>query len=169
MMMMQPFVLLNQVHIDRLEKLEKTLLVSQPYSRGINRLQHDDDKMDILLTDYSDKGLANIHFNAVKAEKFSSIINLKNRQHYQVLQQMLAGDKYRLYWAVIEDDKQVLKILQNVYKDKIRAYIAACTNWNIKGSDKIDVNAEVIFGELFVNLKWRTQRHRAELSAVEKF
>ena len=167
--MLQPFVLLEQKHIDRLEKLKRPLLVTQTYTRGIGSLVKSD-QVDILLSDYSDPGLAEMHKNAVRNDKYASIINLGNVDHYQKLIQMLEGNSYRLYWCVIESEAAIEKILNAYYKSKVRDYITHNTTWRISGNDKLGAqNIEVVFGELFVNLKWRTQRKRVELSEIEKY
>lgn len=186
--MLQPFVLLEQKHIDRLEQLGKYLLVVQRYYRGANHLQSDNDKTDLLLTEYSNRGLADTHKSAVRLNRVSKIletdewmegsladnkyvciINLKNIDHYQKLQQMLNGEKYRLYWNIPKDPESLKRVIRSAYREKIYRFVTEQWNWAMKGNDNISVKEEVIFGQLFVNLKWSDRKRRVELARIEKY
>lgn len=186
--MLQPFILLEQKHIDELEKVGKTFLVSQQYYLGANYQQRDDDKIDILVTDYPNRGLADIHYNAKRGNKikgtediieaaamiehdlkFTSVIDLKNINHYQTLQKMLEGDKYRVYWAVTIDNEKVRNVIRTVYADKIYRYIIHHLKWPMKGNDTLVIKEGVIFGELFVNLKWNNYKKRIPLADIQQY
>ncbi len=169
--MLQPFVLLEEKHIERLEKLKKTILVTQTYTRGANHLLKQESAVDILITDYSAKGPAEIHYNALRnTDKYGAMMYLTKTVHKEKLMEMLEGRKYRLYWSVIESEQEVLKILDAYYKPKVRDFISQKTTWRVAGNDQVVVDGiEVVFGELFVQLKWRTQKKRVELSEIEKY
>ena len=80
----------------------------------------------------------------------------------------MAGNQYRLFWSVVLSNAETKKRLEP-YTDKIRKYINTSTNWEIKGNDAVSFQGiEVTFGELFVTLKWRTQKRRIKFEEIEK-
>lgn len=186
--MLQPFILLEQKHIDALEKAGRIFLVTQHYTRGANYLEKDDDKIDILITDYSNRGMADIHYNAkrgnpIKAtadtiemakllqpdKKWTSVIDLKNISHYQKLQDMLQGNKYRLYWAVTRDKVEIKKMIRSLYATEIYNYMVHCLKWPVKGSDKFDIKEGVVFGELIVHLRWNSFKKWVPLMDIQQY
>lgn len=186
--MLQPFILLEQRHLAALEKAGKFFLVTQRYHFGANHLQHDDDKIDILVSDYPNRGLADIHYNAVRGhaikaatdmqeaaamltqdKELSAIIDLRKVKHYQTLTSMLQGERYRLYWAITQDKLKVRATIKAVYGTRIFCYLRDELQWPVKGSDAIDIKEGVIFGELFVNLRWKELTKRIPLLEVENY
>lgn len=166
--MLQPFVLFERKHLDKLIQLKKIYLVTQSYSRAQDHFANEV-RIDILLTDYDKPGEANMHLNAVKNDKYSSIIRLDHAEHLQKLMEMLSGGKYRLFWSVVQSSNDMKRRLQSSYTNKIRKYIDFQTSWRVRGDETIEVEGlEVTFGELFVTLKWRTQKLRIKFEDIEK-
>ncbi|MBC7509747.1 MAG: hypothetical protein H7320_13515 [Ferruginibacter sp.] len=165
--MMQPFVLFEKKYLDKLIQLNKMYLVTQSYSRAYDHFANHT-AVDLLITDYDDPGLAGMHLNAVKKDKYASIIRLDSDAHKTKLLEMMAGNQYRLFWSVVLVNADTKKRLE-AYKDKIRKYIDTSTNWQVKGNDAVNFEGiEVTFGELFVTLKWRTQKRRVKFEEIEK-
>jgi hypothetical protein len=105
--MVQPFIAFEKKYINRLVEQKKFYLVTQTYKRGIDLLTGDE-KIPVLLSDYDNPGLAEIHFKAVRQDKFASIIHLNKREHFDKLITMVEPtSKYNLYWSVIQDRKQL--------------------------------------------------------------
>jgi hypothetical protein len=77
--MFQPFETFKSEYINRLVKMDKKFLVSQTYNKAFDHFE--ETRTDILLSDYDDLGLAQIHYSAVKHDKFASIIDLTNPKH----------------------------------------------------------------------------------------
>ncbi|RYF86468.1 MAG: hypothetical protein EOO03_11765 [Chitinophagaceae bacterium] len=186
--MLQPFILLEQKHLELLEKTGKVFLVTQRYHFGANHLQNDDDKIDLLVSDYPNRGLADIHYNAVRGnpikvskdiqdaaalltpdKEFSAVIDLRKGSHYQTLLRMLEGDKYRLYWDFTLDKLKVRETIRVVYGARIYSYLTNELKLPIKGSDKVEIKEGVIFGELFVNLRWNSFKKRLPLLDIENY
>ena len=166
--MLQPFEKFSSTYIDRLILLKKIYLVSQTYSRAYNHLA-DVHKVDILITDYDDPGLAKIHLNAVKHDKYAAMIDLRKEKHKEKIKSMLEPESnYALYWSVVKDIKQMQEKLNNCYKDNMRRYIAMATNWRIGGDEHIKPFFEVTFGELFITLKRGSQTLRVKFEEIEK-
>lgn len=166
--MLQPFVLFEKKYLAKLVKLKKIYLVTQSYNRAYDHFANET-RIDILVTDYDDKGLAEMHLNAVKKDKYASIIKLNQEGHQNKLSEMLTGTRYRLFWSVVQSAADTKKSLEAAYKDKVRRYIEQNTTWRIAGDDLVKVDGlEVIFGELFVTLRWRNQKRRIKFEEVEK-
>jgi hypothetical protein len=162
--MLQPFEKFTQQYLGKLIQLNKNFLVSQGYKRGYD---HFNDKTAILLTDHENAGAAQMHYNAVKADPYASIINLEKPAHKAKVIEMLEGDKYSLYWSVVPGVADLKKRMEKKYKDHIRRYIQLTTNWRIGGDEKIETQLEVVFGELFIIIKWRTKRLRLTFEEIE--
>jgi hypothetical protein len=166
--MLQPFELFRVIFIEKLLKLKKRYLVSQSYKRALNHFE-EEQKTDILLTDYDVLGAANIHLNAVKHDKYASVIDLENPVHKNKLIEMLSeNSKYRVFWSVVKSSKELQLGIDAKYKDNMRRYIERHTNWRIKSDATIYPSIEVTFGELFIVLKYAGQTLRIKFEEIEK-
>lgn len=165
--MFQPFELFKPEYINRLIKMDKIYLVSQSYHKAFDHFE--DPKTDILLTDYDQLGLAQIHFSAVKHDKYASIIDLTNPKHKEKILQMFHADSgYRLFWAIVKSADDIKKRMNLKYKDNMRRYIMKHTKWRIDASENIRPSLQVIYGELFIILKRGSQTLRVKFEDIEK-
>lgn len=165
--MLQPFVKLEQLFIDKLVALKKHYLVTQSYARSQDHFE-EKKKTGILISDYDDPGLAKIHLNAVAHDAYAALLDIRKPQHYNKLQEMLQGDKYELYWCIVRSAADLKKRLDAGYKGKIRTWVERKTHWNIAASDAVATQFEVRFGELFLILKWRSQRASLKFEEIER-
>ena len=166
--MLQPFELFNERYLERLIQLKKFYLISQSYPRGINHFA-EAHRIDILVTDYESPGEAQMHLNAVKNDKYGALIDLQKTEHKKKILDMLTGEKYQLYWSIVKSADDLQKRLQVGYKDKMRKYIQANTDWRIGGDETITPSIETTYGELFINLKWKTKRLRIKFEDIERY
>lgn len=147
--------------------MDKKYLVSQTYDKAFDHFE--ETKTDILLTDYDQLGLAQIHYSAVKNDKYASIIDLTNPKHKAKILEMLHPDSgYRLYWAIVKSIDEVKKRMDLKYKNNIRRYIMKQTTWRIDASEVIRPSLQVIYGELFIILKRGNQTLRVKFDDIEK-
>jgi hypothetical protein len=147
--------------------MDKIYLVSQSYHKAFDHFE--DPKTDILLTDYDQLGLAQIHFSAVKHDKYASIIDLTNPKHKEKILQMFHADSgYRLFWAIVKSADDIKKRMNLKYKDNMRRYIMKHTTWRIDASEAISPSLQVIYGELFIILKRGSQTLRVKFEEIEK-
>ena len=166
--MLQPFEIFKSQYIPGLIGLKKTLLVAQSYSNGFDHFA-EVHKTDILLTDYDDIGLAKIHLAAIKADKYAAVLDITKEKHLQKLKEMLAPDsEYALYWAIVRSTGDLKKRVDMKYRDHIRRWIMKNTTWRIGGDETIRPQLQVIFGELFVTLKYGSQEVRIKFEEIEK-
>lgn len=165
--MFQPFELFQPQFINRLIKMDRKYLVSQTYDRAFDHFE--ETKTDILLTDYDQLGLAQIHLSAVKQDKYASIIDLTNPKHKSKLLEMFHPESgYLLYWAIVKRASEVKKRIDLKYKNNIRRYIIKHTAWRIYANEAITSTLQVIYGELFIILKRGSQTLRVKFEEIEK-
>jgi hypothetical protein len=165
--MLQPFIKLEQLFINKMLSLHKVYLVTQSYNRHHDHFS-DDNRQGILVSDYDDAGLATIHYNAVSHDRYAAILDLRKPAHYKKLQEMMKGEEYALYWCIVKSAAELMKRLDAGYKGKIRSWVEKNTSWNIKASDRVLTQFEVRFGELFLILKWRTQKASLNFEEIER-
>jgi hypothetical protein len=165
--MFQPFELLKKEYLPRLVSMGKIYLVTQSYHRGFNHFA-ESHTIDILVTSYNDRQYAEVHKNAVKNDKYASIIQLSSDMHKQKLIEMIEGEQYAVYWAVVKSDKELQERMKFNYADNIRRYVDRHTNWKISGDSSLKVQLEVIFGELQLVLKHGSKQQRVTFEDIEK-
>lgn len=165
--MFQPFELFKPMYYERLKKMNKNYLVTQSYPRGFNHFA-EAHQIDLLITDYDDLMYAKVHLNALKNDKYASIIHLNNEKHKATFEQMMSGEKYCLYWSVVKSAEELQKRLDAKYKDNVRRYIERNTSWRISSETTMKPKLEVVFGELFLHLQYGSQKIRVKFEDIEK-
>jgi hypothetical protein len=165
--MLQPFERFRLSYIPRLIELNKPILVSQTYSRAMQAFG-DGEKKGILLSDYDDMGLAKIHYKAVIRDEYAAIIDLSKPAHRAKLEEMLEPESgYQLFWSVVKSKHQLEQKINAVYKDKMRDYITNHTTWRIDRDTTIRPSVQMIFGELFIVIKYGKQVIRIKFEELE--
>lgn len=166
--MFQPFIEFKPEFIDRLIEVNKKYIVSQTYKRAFNHFA-ETHKTDILFSDYDDIGLAKIHCDALKNDKYAALIYLTEPKHREKVNSMLSVDsQYRVYWSVVQNAGDVKKRIDLKYKDNIRRYIQKNTTWRIGMDESIKPIMQVIYGELFLVLKRGNQTLRIKFDEIER-
>jgi hypothetical protein len=166
--MLQPFEKFKPGYVERLLHLNKPFIVTQTYTRADARLA-EGINASLLLSDYDDMGLAKIHFKAVIDDPYAAIIHLTKAAHRKKLtEMMLPGSAYQLYWAVVKSKKELEHIVNTRFKDKMREYIAANTTWRIERDTSVRPSVQLIFGELFIVIKYGKQVVRVKFEELEK-
>lgn len=162
--MFNPFSKFQEKFIPTFRKVKKRFLVSQTFTRDKKV-----GKTCLILTHYDDKGLAQIHFNAVSFDKFASIIDLEKDKHREKLLEMLTPQSnYLVYSSLTIDPAEVKKAVDGLFKERIQRFINNNTNWRISREQTVRPKLEVTFGELYVVLKYGTQTLRVKLEEIEK-
>lgn len=167
--MLQPFEDFKPAYISRLLKLDRRWLVSQTYRRvQEENLDPADIRINLLFSDYVELGEAKLHFNAVKKDPYAAIIDLKNPAHLKKIQEMLmAGSRYRIYFAVVRSAKELENLVNKKYKDKLKQYVDKQTNWRISRDAIVKPTIQLSFGELYIILKHGSQHIRIKFEDIE--
>lgn len=165
--MLQPFEKFKVTYIEKLLQLNKPYLVSQTYKRVPGSMG--DQKLNLLVSDYDDLGLAKIHYKAVINDKYAAIIHLSKSAHVKKLTDMLQpGSRYEVFWAVVKSRLQLEQQVNKRYKDRMREYLTANTTWRIDRDANIRPSVQLIFGELFIVIKHAKQVIRVKFDELEK-
>ena len=164
--MFQPFEKFRKEYIDRLIRMNKIYIVSQSYDKAFDHFE--DPKQNILFTDYDQLGAAQIHYSAIKNDKYASLINLSNAKHKSKVSEMLCDDSnYHVYWAIVKSVDEIKKRLSLKYTANIRRYIQKNTTWRIGSDETVRPSLQVVYGELFIILKRGNQTLRIKFEEIE--
>lgn len=167
-MTLQPFETFCLRYLERLITLKKFFLVTQTYHRG-RAVGGEQGKTNLLITDYDDKGLACTHYNAIREDRYAAVIDLRHTEHKRVLLAMLEDSSpYRLYWAVVSSTKELEGTVSHSFRDNMRRYILSHTDWRIARDTTIRPQLQLIFGELYLTLKYASQTLRVKFEEIEK-
>lgn len=165
--MLQPFELMRPIYIERLIPMKKVYLVSQTYKRGQNPLD-DAPKVSLLLTDYDDPGLAKIHLNALRGDKYAALIDLTKPEHKQKVLEMLSPKSaYQVYWSMVRSLEKVESDIDRNYRDNVKRFVAKRTAWQPPRDETVGTEIEVIFGEIFITLRYRKEKVRITFEELE--
>ena len=166
-MKVQPFIPFEKKYLTRLMQIKQYYWVSQSYSRGTSIITGY--KIPILLTNYDDSALAEIHRKAVKGDIYAAVIDIQKETHFNILTAMLQPtSKYYLYWGVIDDFKKLERTLNEQFAENLKRYIDKKTTWRIGSGEAVRPGFQLTFGELYITLKWSGQSIRIKFDEIEK-
>jgi hypothetical protein len=168
--MLQPFEPFRPEFVDRLLRLNKKFLVTQTYPAGADTCEADiAQKIPLLVSDYEQLSRAKTHCNAVRpGDRYAAIIRLEVPEHVQKLHEMLApGSGYRLYFAVIKSREELQRRLDRDCREHMRRWIDRHTTWRIKKDAVITPSLQLIFGILYIELKYAGQTVRITFEELQ--
>jgi hypothetical protein len=123
----------------------------------------------ILTTHYDDKGMAFVHHKAVVGDRYASVIDLERETHRKQLDNILTDDsKYIVFSSLIRNRERVEKQTTELYKEKYWRYLQVHSKAGISPTKTLRPSLQLIFGELFVVLKYGAETLRTKLSDIEK-
>jgi hypothetical protein len=167
--MLQPFEEFKPVYINRLMQLERRWLVSQTYTR-VKEIDEGRSsvRINLLLSDYAALGEAKLHHNAVKNDRYASIIDLMHPPHLNKIREMLMTESgYRIFFAVVRSAKELENTVNRKYKERLKQYVEKQTNWRISRDSVVRPTIQLSFGELFIILKHGNQSIRIKFQEIE--
>lgn len=162
--MHNPFPLLTGQLLVSFIKTGHKYFVRQTYKRGID---HFDDtiKAAFLISHYSDKSKADIHFKALTADGNRFLYDINEPEHLQKLQTAAEQPKgFKIYTPLLQNEWRPT----NALSQQIKKYIGGNLNWQPKKSEGVKCNLFLQFGELFLTLKWKSSEVKIPLSEVER-
>lgn len=166
--MLQPFELFRPMYLPKLVSLGKMFLVTQTYTRAMDQFS-EEKKINILVSDYDDLGLARVHLNAVKHDKFAAILSLDKPAHKnKLIELMHANSKYHVFWAIVKSGKELEERVNTKYRDHMRKYIMLHTNWRLDRNTSMRPTIQVTFGELYIILKHGSETLRIKFEDIER-
>ena len=163
-----PFEKLTHALIYAFRKKGKRWLVSQTLQLNITDPQLLTKTL-ILTTHYDDKGLAWVHHQAVMDDRYASMIDLEREIHRKQLDNILTNEsKYILFSSLIRNRELVEKQATEMYREKYWRYLQEHSKAGISPTKSLRPSLQLIFGELFVVLKYGAETLRTKLSDIEK-
>jgi hypothetical protein len=165
--MLQPFEIFSGRYLQKLLELNRRWIVTQSYARGIDPFA-EHKKTPVLLTDYDDIATAKTHWNSVSHDRYGAIIDLEKPMHLGKLREMMAEDSpYILFWAVVRSVEELEERINSKYKDHMRRYIENRTHWKPGGDQSMSPSIQVIFGEIFIILKYQKEVLKVKFEEIE--
>jgi len=166
-MLLNPFEKLSPDLITAFRKKGKRWLVSQTMTlRAAQALG--ESKIFLLMSHYDDQGMATVHLKAVTNDKFAALIDLEKNIHRQQIEKILAVDSpYIVYSSLIRNKETVTRMISERYKEKYHRYIQQHAQSGISTHKSLRPSLQLIFGELFVILKYGSETLRTRLSEIE--
>ena len=163
-----PFEKLTHSLISSFRKKGKRWLVSQTLQLNISDPELLSKTL-LLMTHYEDKGLALVHHKAVVEDKYASVIDLERDIHRRQLDNILSHDsRYLVFSALIRNREIVEKKATEMYKEKYWRFIQQHSQSGISPTKSLRPSLQLIFGELFVVLKYGAETLRTKLADIEK-
>jgi len=165
--MLHPFEPFKASYIPRLLELKKHFLVTQTYHRYTDTALGDA-KTSLLLTDYMDINLAKTHVQALPGDKYAALLNLQHLTHHAKLIELLGEtSRFGVFWAVVKNAKELEDRINRTCKEHLKRFIEQHTHWRISRETVLRPSVELVFGELYVTLKYGSQTIRIKLSEIE--
>lgn len=165
--MEQPFLPFTPYFLKRLIAMNKVYLVTQTYNRFLSS-NASQPKKPLLISDYADYAMAKTHWDALKSDPYRAVLDLNNLAHKTRLLQLLEpGSDYLLFWAVIENLEKLQKHINRKYSEHLRRYIERQTSWRIGSDNSLRPSLQLVFGELFMVLKFSGQTLRLKFTEIE--
>jgi hypothetical protein len=167
--MFQPFEDFKPSYIPRLLQLGRRYIVSQTYCRAKDPdADPFSSRINLLFSDYAERGEAKLHLNAVKTDRYAAIIDLENPLHLKKIKDMLMPDSgYRIFFAVVRSAKELESLINKKYRDRLKEYIDRQTNWCISRDTLVKPTIQLSFGEIYIILKHGNQQIRIKFEEIE--
>ena len=162
--MHNPFGLLSVKLLHALIHGGHRYFIRQTYRRGLNPLDpiH---KAAFLFTHYIDLPSARRHYNFLQHDPNRFLYDCKNTDHavkLEIAAKQVPG--YPVYTPLLEKPWQPSEKMAEL----IRKYIGAHVNWIPAREETVKAGLFTEFGELFVNLNYRSQEIQVPLADIEK-
>ena len=165
--MLQPFEPFKAIYIPKLLEMEKYFLVSQTYTRNKDHFGTEA-KTSLLLTDYADENMAKTHLKALHNEPYAAILHLKHPPHKAKLLELLdETSRFEVFWAVVKSVKELEEKINAVYKPRMKNFIDKNTHWRVSRETILRPSVELVFGELYITLKYGSQTIRVKFEDIE--
>jgi hypothetical protein len=165
--MLQPFERFKPMYLSKLLEMKKYWLVSQTYHRYAGH-SSEEPKESLLLTDYADESMAKTHANALHGDKYAAVLHLQHPPHKAKLMELLGEtSRFHVFWAVVKSLHELEEKINAVYKPNMKSFIEKNTNWRISRETTLRPYLELVFGELFVILKYGNQTIRVKFEDIE--
>lgn len=170
--MFNPFLPFSEKLLEKLIQSNRYYLISQTYDRGAVR--SGEYTTPLLLCTYVDKGIALTHLDALAArpqkDKYAALIDLTKEAHIAKIKAILKPHSgYVVYSNFIKDKNDTKRKADMLFRKCLERYISRETTWRINRETTLKPSLQIVFGELFVSIKYGSQQIRVRLDDIEKY
>ena len=162
--MFNPFSHFDPRYLPEFKKKGIRAFVMQLYERGRNMLE-DNPRPAYLLSHFDRLDIANQHFDALKHDSTRQLFMLGDSAQYNELQNRLRSTDAVYYTRLIIKDAN--QKAQKILDKKIHAYIDYKTSWRPSRYDEVSFELDVIFGQIYVLLKFKGRDVKIKLEELE--
>lgn len=167
-MTFNPFEKMSHTLLNALRNKGKRWLVSQTLLLSFEG-QLPEEKIFILLSHYEDQGMATVHLKAVNHDKYAALIDLDRPSHQEQMAKLLAPEsRYLAYSSLIRNKSRMEKVASDLYREKYWKYIQQHSKAGIHPHKSLRPSMQLIFGEIFIVLKYGAETLRTRLADIEK-
>lgn len=164
-----PFERLTPALIAAFRRKGKRWLVSQTLDLSADHQPPGEARIFLLVTHYADQGMATVHRKAVAGDRYAALIDLERPSHLRQLEKtMQHGSPYIVFSALIRSRAKVEKTASDLYRDKYWKFIQQNCRSGISPGKHVKPSMQLIFGEIFIILKYGSETLRTKLSEIEK-
>ena len=162
----EPF---KSIYLPGLTKQNRFYLVCQSYHRHLGNTATAETKPGLLISCYENADMAKTHAQALTNDPFAAVIDLHKPVHRGKMQDLLTSDsKYQVFIAVITNNTAVEDRVNRLYRAHMKRYVEARTNWRISAGTTLQPHLHLVFGELFITLKYGNKTLRVKFEEIEK-
>lgn len=162
--MHNPFQLYSPQLLHALLKAGHKYFVRQTYSRGLAHF-NEEQKGAFLISHYSDKSKAQIHFEALKNDGNRFLYDTFEKGHLEKLQTAATQPTgYKIYAPLLLQQWKPSDIMAG----KVKIYIDHKLKWRAGRGDTVKTNLFIQFGEIFIALKLGIHEVKIPLSEIER-
>jgi hypothetical protein len=163
--MFNPFYPFTKQLLDAFVQRDRRYFVRQSFDRGKGAFD-EGIKGYFLFSYYDNLTTAQDHFGAISHDPNRFLYDWENPEHRQKLETAASGLKeYKVFASVLRPDYE--KGLTDTIKKRIRGYVSSRLGWYPKGSDTLDTNFELQFGELYIRLKYGGRQAKVKFEEIE--
>ncbi len=162
--MFNPFAAFEPRYLPEFRKKGVIAFVKQAYARGKNLLE-ENPRASFMLSHYNEMQLANQHIESLTHDPSAQLILLDKDDGYSALEKLLEN-KNALYYTrlLLKDANHKAK---KMLDKKIHTYIDRKSGWNPRGYDEVGFNLDIIFGQIYVDFKYRGKEIKIKLEELE--
>lgn len=168
-MQFNPFERLTPTLIAAFQRKGKRWLISQTLPLSAEHQPPGEEKIFLLATHYADQSMATVHLKAVTGDRYAALIDLERPAHQQQIEKILRPHSpYIVFSSLIRSKAKVEKAASDLYRDKYWKFIQQNCRSGINPSKHVKPSMQLIFGEIFIILKYGSETLRTKLSDIEK-
>jgi hypothetical protein len=162
--MFNPFHPFTDPLLDAFVQHGKRYFVRQTYRRGVNAL-NEGIKGAYLISHYDDLNKAQAHYNALASDPNRFLYDWNNTGHQQKLKVAASSPAgYKVYSCTLERNWE--RHITDRIKKGIRLYVTGL-GWQPSRSEGLNTKYFQIFGELYIQLKYKTREVKVKFEEIE--